>query len=86
MRVIVAGSRGITDPNVVATAIAASGFQVTELVSGTARGADQLGEAWALCRYRHKAHYAESGIMLNPWSESSYIPTRERLRELIGSA
>jgi len=31
----------------VAKAIAASGYDVTELVSGTARGVDTLGERWA---------------------------------------
>jgi len=47
MRVIVAGSRDIVDPVAVATAIAMSGFAVTEVVSGGARGVDQLGEDWA---------------------------------------
>lgn len=47
MRVIVAGSRSITDPGQVAAGIEASGFDITELVSGAARGVDQLGESWA---------------------------------------
>jgi hypothetical protein len=47
MRVIVAGSRGVTSLEVVAAAMAESGLTVTEVVSGTARGADQLGEHWA---------------------------------------
>jgi hypothetical protein len=47
MQVIVAGSRSISDPDIVAAAIAASGFVVSEIISGTARGADQLGECWA---------------------------------------
>lgn len=50
MKVIIAGSREITDASVVADAIAASGFEVTEVVSGTARGVDRLGEAWARAR------------------------------------
>lgn len=50
MKVIVAGSREITDASIVADAIAASGFEVTEVVSGTARGVDKLGEAWARAR------------------------------------
>lgn len=50
MRVIVAGSRTVTDPHEVEQAIAASGFTVTEVVSGTARGVDVLGEAWAAAR------------------------------------
>jgi hypothetical protein len=58
MRVIVAGSRGIRSLEVVAAAIAASGFTVTEIVSGAQRtrdpvtgaiigGADYWGEQWA---------------------------------------
>ena len=47
MNVIVAGSRSITDIKIVAQAINESGFDVTEIVSGTARGVDVLGEEWA---------------------------------------
>ena len=47
MRVVVAGSRTIEDYDRVAEAIAASGYDVTELVSGTAGGVDELGERWA---------------------------------------
>ncbi|HLI50195.1 MAG TPA: DUF2493 domain-containing protein [Thermomicrobiaceae bacterium] len=46
-RVIVAGSRGITDLNLVERAIQRSGLTVDEVVSGGARGVDQLGEQWA---------------------------------------
>lgn len=51
---IVAGSRSILDclsrdgqRRIVAEAIDRSGFSVAEVVSGTARGVDQLGEDWA---------------------------------------
>jgi len=47
MRCIIAGSRTITDWQLVAAAVAASGFHVTEVVSGGARGVDVLGERWA---------------------------------------
>lgn len=47
MKVIIAGSRTITDPQVVADAVRKSGFQVTEVVSGCARGVDLLGSQWA---------------------------------------
>jgi hypothetical protein len=47
MKTIIAGSRDITDYEFVAAAIAASGFDVTEVVSGGARGVDNLGELWA---------------------------------------
>lgn len=47
MRVIVAGSRDITELTEIETAIRDSKFEITELVSGTARGVDSLGEEWA---------------------------------------
>lgn len=50
MRIVIAGSRSLSNPKLVAEAIEASGFPVTEVVSGGARGIDRLGEQWA----RHK--------------------------------
>jgi len=47
MKVVVAGSRRITDYNLVCKGIRNSGFTVTEIVSGTCRGADLLGERYA---------------------------------------
>lgn len=47
MRVIVAGSREITDMSVVESAIADSGFEIEEIVCGGAAGVDSLGAAWA---------------------------------------
>ncbi len=47
MKVIIAGSRSITDYATVAQAVADSGFSVEEVVSGTAAGVDQLGILWA---------------------------------------
>ena len=47
MKTIIAGSRNITDFSTVCEAIDESGFQVTEVVSGKARGVDTLGEKWA---------------------------------------
>lgn len=47
MKVIIAGSRGILDYLTVVQAVLDSGFNITELVSGGARGVDQLGEGWA---------------------------------------
>lgn len=48
MKTIIAGSRGINDYNVVCSAIKFSGFDITEVVSGGARGIDKLGEQWAI--------------------------------------
>jgi len=50
MRVIICGSRGIKGPEGmqhVMDAIAASGFTVTEIVTGGAEGVDELADAWA---------------------------------------
>lgn len=47
MKVIIAGSRNITNPDFVERAIQQSGFSITEVVSGRARGVDTLGERWA---------------------------------------
>ncbi len=47
MRVVVAGSRGVTDYNQVKAAIESSGFIVSTVVSGCAPGPDRLGERWA---------------------------------------
>ena len=47
MRVIIAGSRDVTDLKHVILAVHNSKFEVTEIVSGAARGVDTLGEMWA---------------------------------------
>jgi hypothetical protein len=47
MRVIIAGSRTITDAIEVEKAIKLSGFQITEVISGGAQGVDSLGASWA---------------------------------------
>lgn len=46
-KVIIAGSRNIDSVDVVAEAIEKSGFYIDEVVSGTARGVDRLGESFA---------------------------------------
>jgi hypothetical protein len=48
--VIVAGSRSVSNYRAVCAAIEESGFTITCLVSGTARGVDSLGEKWAVER------------------------------------
>lgn len=47
MKVIIAGSRSITNAATVANAIKESGFPVSEVVSGGARGVDKIGEFYA---------------------------------------
>jgi hypothetical protein len=48
MKVIVAGSRDINDLGLVRRAMQDSGFDITEVVSGKARGVDSLGETAAV--------------------------------------
>lgn len=50
MRVIVAGGREVTDIALVESAIAASAFEITQLVSGHASGVDTIAERWATKR------------------------------------
>lgn len=47
MRVIIAGSRNVTDYQTVVDAIGESGFPIALVLSGSAYGVDQLGERWA---------------------------------------
>jgi len=47
MRTIIAGSRSCGNIIQVAAAVKQSGFIITSVVSGTAPGADRLGELWA---------------------------------------
>lgn len=47
MRTIIAGSRSITDLSQVEAAIKNSGFDITTIISGAARGVDRLGEVYA---------------------------------------
>lgn len=47
LKVVVAGSRSIYDYEKVRRAIEESGFEIDEIVSGTAKGVDKLGEAYA---------------------------------------
>lgn len=47
MKVIIAGSRGIEDHEILLEAIEESGFDITEVVSGGARGVDLMGEDYA---------------------------------------
>ena len=47
MKTIIAGSRCICDAEVLKAAIAESGFTITKVISGDARGVDKLGIEWA---------------------------------------
>ena len=47
MKVIIAGSRSVNNYDHIERAIELSQFKISQVISGTARGVDQLGEKWA---------------------------------------
>lgn len=47
MKTIIAGSRGINDIGYVRAVIPKTGWNITEVVSGGAKGVDTCGEEWA---------------------------------------
>ncbi len=47
MKVIIAGSRTINDKELVSQAIAEARFEITEVISGGAKGVDRIAEEWA---------------------------------------
>lgn len=47
MKVIIAGSRSVSNPDLIAIAMILSQFHVVEVVCGMAKGVDLLGKAWA---------------------------------------
>ena len=53
MRTIIAGSRTISNPLAVESAIRDSGFEITEVYCGMARGVDLMGKHWAEKRGIH---------------------------------
>ena len=48
MKVIIAGSRTVMDYTILEQAVTASRFPITHVISGAARGADKMGEKWAM--------------------------------------
>lgn len=70
MRTIIAGSRTITEYAIVLQAIAASGFKITSVVSGTASGVDRLGERYAreqaLPLHQYPAEWVKHGKSAGP--------------------
>jgi hypothetical protein len=76
-KVIIAGSRTITDIRCVEAALVASQFRPTLVISGTARGVDQLGEQWATARgitvLRMPANWAAHGKAAGPIRNSAML-------------
>ena len=70
MRVIIAGSREITDRELLEASVEDSDFQITEVVSGGAKGVDRLGEKYArkedISITRFPAHWNRYGRRAGP--------------------
>ena len=47
MKTIIAGGRNITDTGIIESALGELPWQISEVVSGGAKGVDQMGEEWA---------------------------------------
>ena len=47
MKVVISGSRTINDSSLIDMAVAESGFDISQVVSGGAKGVDSLAVAWA---------------------------------------
>jgi predicted Rossmann fold nucleotide-binding protein DprA/Smf involved in DNA uptake len=73
VKTIIAGSRNIVEYQALLDAIVASGFEITEVVSGGARGVDSLGERYAkekgislkIFPADWESHGRKAGIMRN---------------------
>ena len=80
MRVIVAGSRSITDPHYVRKAIRLSGFEVSLVVCGEANGVDKLGADWARqCSVSVASYPAD-------WKTHGYAAGFKRNRQMADNA
>src|SRR5579863_4524475 len=80
MRTIIAGSRTITDQTEVDEAVKSSGFTITEVLSGGARGVDSLGEVWA------NAHGVPISIFLADWQQHEKAAGPIRNSEMAANA
>jgi predicted Rossmann fold nucleotide-binding protein DprA/Smf involved in DNA uptake len=79
MKTLICGSRNITDCGLVETAVTRSGFVVTSVISGGARGVDRLAEEYA------KAHGLPITVMVPHWKQlgrgAGVVRTREMIKE-----
>lgn len=78
MKVIIAGSRSVNSYEAVKKAVKDSGFPISEVISGTAMGIDQLGEAWAL---GHKISVKKFPADWNKYGRSAGFKRNEQMVE-----
>jgi superfamily I DNA/RNA helicase/O-acetyl-ADP-ribose deacetylase (regulator of RNase III) len=75
-RVIIAGSRGITDMAALEEAIAQSGLDIKEVVAGGAKGVDTLARLWA---ERHGIAYKEFPAQWETYGKSAGYQRNEEM-------
>jgi superfamily I DNA/RNA helicase/O-acetyl-ADP-ribose deacetylase (regulator of RNase III) len=75
-RVIIAGSRGITDMAALEEAIAQSGLDIKEVVAGGAKGVDTLARLWA---ERHGIAYKEFPAQWGTYGKSAGYQRNEEM-------
>jgi len=68
MVTVIAGSRGISDYEVLKCAVANSGFDITEVVQGGARGVDLMAARWA---YEHGVPMREFAADWNTYGRAA---------------
>ena len=70
MKTIIAGGRTVTDDALITAAVDACPWSISEIVSGAAKGVDQLGEDWAeqneIPVKRFPANWKEHGRAAGP--------------------
>lgn len=79
MKVVIAGSRYIKDYKLIEKAIKASGFEITEVVSGNAEGVDKLGERWA---EEHGIPIKKFPALWNALNQDGAIPKKNKFGKL----
>jgi YspA, cpYpsA-related SLOG family len=77
LKTIIAGSRLLTDERLVFEAVEASGFTITEVVSGNAPGVDWSGEAWG------KANGVSVRIFRAEWNRFGHGAGPRRNRQMV---
>ena len=78
MKTIIAGTRTINDPTIVAEAIAAAGWKITEVVSGCASFVDSIGEQWGV---DHRVPVARFPAEWRRFGKSAYLYRNQRMAE-----
>lgn len=78
MRTIIAGSRNVTDYDILLQAIENCPFHISVVLSGTARGVDRMGERFAL---QQKIPLEKYPADWNKWGKSAGYKRNELMAE-----